>query len=482
MSATTTRPKPRPRPRAPATASLTTAVTSSSSGPSSVGSATQSQAQAALQTIEDEDALFLRNRTRTPQAWKQLSRMTEAKETRKRKSSASNSSDEENRGSSPRANNRRKKSQSKKKNDDLPDWTKKMPKEIVLSSDSDSDSDILVEAKSRKSANGAQESSPQSKSKRARSRSITPPPALPQYAIQRAQAAVEQLVGSVPRAVTPTYEADESTDNIALDPELASIARRVQSEALRGDTPETDFGGPEEVKLKVVWRPHPLDPDGRGNSWGVTQKRHANFYKMFDEIADLASVRVENMVVCYEGKRVFASSNPHSIGIWAEAELEACDKRTYDYLKEHKRMRSPSAAPFFPHVGDDSRRSPSRARSLSIEELSDSDVAPAASSPPKEENSNTFHLTVRSERTKDKDITLVVRPTTKCGAIVRAFLKKAGLEAEYPVNGAPAKGRGRGKAAAKVPALSVDGDRMDSDVEIGEADLEDGDQVEVVGL
>ncbi len=231
--------------------------------------------------------------------------------------------------------------------------------------------------------------------------------------------------------------------------------------------------------------------------------QHANFYDMFDEIADLASVRVENMVVCYEGKRVFASSNPHSIGIWAEAELgawrpwnicgtsstdmyynsaEACDKRTYDYLKEHKRMRSPSAAPFFPHVGDDSRRSPSRARSLSIEELSDSDVAPAASSPPKEENSNTFHLTVRSERTKDKDITLVVRPTTKCGAIVRAFLKKAGLEAEYPVNGAPAKGRGRGKAAAKVPALSVDGDRMDSDVEIGEADLEDGDQVEVVGL
>ncbi len=49
----------------------------SSPGPSSAVSATQAQVQAALQTIEDEDALFLRNRTRTPQAWKQLSRMTE---------------------------------------------------------------------------------------------------------------------------------------------------------------------------------------------------------------------------------------------------------------------------------------------------------------------------------------------------------------------------------------------------------------------
>ncbi len=89
--------------------------------------------------------------------------------------------------------------------------------------------------------------------------------------------------------MTPTYEADESTDNIALDPELASIARRVQSEALRGDTPETDFGGPEEVKLKVVWRPHPLDPDGRGNSWGVTQKRVCPITPVFYIIRCLTS-------------------------------------------------------------------------------------------------------------------------------------------------------------------------------------------------
>ena len=145
-------------------------------------------------------------------------------------------------------------------------------------------------------------------------------------------------------------------------------------------------------------------------------------------------------------------------------------------------MRSPSVAPTF-HGADGYPQSPSRARSPSLEMLPESDEAPAPSSPaPKDDNLNTFHLTIRSERTKDKDITLLVRPTTKCGAIVRAFLKKAGLDAEYPAAGAPPKGRGRGKAATKNAALSVDGDRMDPETEIGEADLEDGDQVEVVGL
>ena len=68
--------------------------------------------------------------------------------------------------------------------------------------------------------------------------------------------------------------------------------------------------------------------------------------------------------------------------------------------------------------------------------------------------------------------------------IWRAFLKKAGLEAQYPVGGAPlAKGRGRGKTApSKIPSLSVDGDKMGAETEIGEAELEDGDLVEVVGL
>jgi hypothetical protein len=106
---------------------------------------------------------------------------------------------------------------------------------------------------------------------------------------------------------------------------------------------------------------------------------------------------------------------------------------------------------------------------------------------------NKFKLVLRSKATKD--ITLIVRPTTKCGAIIKAFLKKAGLEEKYPHvfneggAGATAAPKQRGRGAAKAPAkllpdprISVDGDKMDNDAEIGDADLDDGDMVDVVGL
>lgn len=102
-----------------------------------------------------------------------------------------------------------------------------------------------------------------------------------------------------------------------------------------------------------------------------------------------------------------------------------------------------------------------------------------------------FKLILRSAATKDKDIMLNVRPTTKCGAIVRAFLKKAGLGDKYPAamgmgGTTPAKkGKAKAKGAAAgvpEPRLVVDGEKMDPEAEIGDADLEDGDLVEVVGL
>ncbi len=97
-----------------------------------------------------------------------------------------------------------------------------------------------------------------------------------------------------------------------------------------------------------------------------------------------------------------------------------------------------------------------------------------------------FKLNFKSKVTPS-EITLTVRPTTTCGAIVKAFLKKAGLAAQYPhvMNGtAPPQTKKRGKNAEppKDPRLCIDGDKMDNTTEIGEMDLEDGDLVDVVGL
>lgn len=85
-----------------------------------------------------------------------------------------------------------------------------------------------------------------------------------------------------------------------------------------------------------------------------------------------------------------------------------------------------------------------------------------------------FKLILRSAQTS-KDITLTVRPTTTCGAIVKAFLKSAGLSDKYTAQ-TPKKGN------LGDPRLCVDGEKMDPGSQIGDADLEDGDMVEVVGL
>ncbi|KAI8994208.1 hypothetical protein BD414DRAFT_481764 [Trametes punicea] len=488
------KPRPRPRPRAPAaTTALDTDIPPSSSpGPSSAATSTPPQRSKlplpAQSTIDEEDALFLRNQSRTAQAWKRINKLAEDKEAKKRKSSDLDSSDSEREpGSSPRTKGRKVKRRTDNQSA-LPDWTRQRPDELIISSDSEDD--ILAPKKENKPPTQPEADSPSKANgrRRSRSRSLTPPPALPQYALDRARQALNEVLGDILRAPSPNWDlTDDSVDAVVLDPELASIAERVRAEARRqGSSPVPEGGGPETVKLKVIWKPHPLDPNGRSKIWIMVQRRHHNFYQLCAEIADLAGIRSDSVVLTLDGKRVFPPSTPHSVGIWAEAELEACDSSTYQYLQQNKRLRSESVAPTALSLAAGTpRRSPSCARSPSITELSDSGSGAAESEPEEKTagHADAFHLVVQSERTKGKNITLRVLPTTKCGTIVRVFLKKAGLEAEYS-EGAPAgKVRGRGKAAvAKFPMLSVDGDKMDPETEIGEADLEDGDQVEVVGL
>lgn len=116
-----------------------------------------------------------------------------------------------------------------------------------------------------------------------------------------------------------------------------------------------------------------------------------------------------------------------------------------------------------------------------------------------EEDQDKFKLVFRSALTTT-DITLNVRSTTKCGAIVKAFLKKAGLADNYTafIEGTANSGSnppnkksswrlsiGRGSKAdaeVKIPRLMIDGDKVSNEGEIGEHDLEDGDMVDVVDL
>lgn len=164
----------------------------------------------------------------------------------------------------------------------------------------------------------------------------------------------------------------------------------------------------------------------------------------------------------------------------------ACDQTTYEYLQ--KQSHSNIAKPRSPKKHDDS--------SSVIEVGSDTDEAPfnlsdhedesdAGAAAESDNEGDKFKIVLRSALTANRNITLTVRPTTTCGAIVKAFLKKAGLADNYPTVTSPNKRKrkgGKGKEKPKEPKLEIDGDKLADSVQIGDMDLEDGDMVDVVGL
>src|SRR6267154_3058844 len=135
---------------------------------------------------------------------------------------------------------------------------------------------------------------------------------------------------------------------------------------------------------------------------------------------------------------------------------DASDLVTYEYLRKHRQDRPPPTA----NAPAQESSPPGSAE----DGESDSDSQSMAD----DDDDDIFKLVVRSGVTKD--ITLKVRPTTSCSAIVKAFLKRAGIADKYPGGKNP---RGKGE-----PRLMVDGEHMRPETLISEADLEDGDQVE----
>ena len=200
---------------------------------------------------------------------------------------------------------------------------------------------------------------------------------------------------------------------------------------------------------------------------------------MFEETADEAGVLSDNLIVTHNGARVFSSASPHAIGIWAETELEACDKVTFEWLRARAQQRR--SASLEPDFATSAKLDYTSSLPPTQEETEGASEAESAVS----DKDDKFKIILRSKG--NKDITLTVRPTTKCGAIVKAFLKNAGLTDKYPgageVGGASTNKRGRKNAPPSGgPWLMIDGDKMANHVEIGEADLEDGDMVDVTGL
>lgn len=184
----------------------------------------------------------------------------------------------------------------------------------------------------------------------------------------------------------------------------------------------------------------------------------------------------------------------------------ACDLPTYEYKRKMaaEQLRSEAAAKANKTTTDppsniieidsdeeDDRIGPSSFMYNNDDDHLNASVALQTGAPAgDDQDEDKFKLVLRSALTS-KDITLNVRSTTKCGAIVNAFLKKAGLTEKYPALSADGSSlqkktkskRGvAGSTINNVPKLSIDGDKVGNDIEIGDYDLEEGDMVEVVDL
>jgi len=330
----------------------------------------------------------------------------------------------------------------------------------LLETDDESDAEV-VDIASKEIDDSTSSVVRGNKRPRSRSRSLTPPPELSMQQILNVRNIIHKELGNVPRADSPSNEyIDDSMDSIVLDEDLASIAREARARVNHGGDLEKR-GGPENVTIKIHWQPHPLlSPDNSVDVWTFVTKRHDTFHTLFEDIADTAGILSRSLVLTHNGSRVFASATPHSLKIWAEAQMDAFNFVTYEYLREHRQEHPPPTANVLaqgsspPGSAEDGE---SESDSQSMADDDDGDI---------------FKLVVRSGVTKD--VTLKVRPTTTCGAIVKAFLKRAGIADQY-LEGRSIRGGGG-------PRLMIDGERMDPETPISEADLEDGDQVEVDGL
>ncbi|KAF8631702.1 hypothetical protein AX15_002250 [Amanita polypyramis BW_CC] len=483
------RPKPKPKVKT---------ATPADPGPSTEWAPESTQTTPQPVLVRDEDEFFMRNRKRTTATWQKL------KEIDKKAKVEATGQESEDEQHTPRKNKRKRPNEH-----DLPRWQRDEKFVRMLSEQlSDKSDDDILEVTDVTKPSGRLAT----RKERSRSRSLTPPPVAPFQEIQKARNLVRQTLETVPRPSSPDLlDADDSTDTLVLNSELASLA---QTLVLPMNTKHTSPQASERdtIQIKVEWKSHPKDVNGVERVSAYRMNRSESFRDLFNAAADDFDVLVQNLVMTYNGKRLFSSASPRGLDIWVEADFVACDKATYAYIQANNFVRESSVltidhrpqsrthtggAETIELISDDEDDDPTQTYSYSTQPPPQSQTLSQPqpqghiheSDAESEAESDKFKIVLQSSLTQGKNITLTVRPTTKCGSIVKAFLKKAGLADQYShvfddtiqISSTQKRAR-KPKVPQKDPRICIDGEKMSNDTEIGDADLEDGDMIEVVGL
>ncbi|EUC63350.1 Rad60-SLD domain protein [Rhizoctonia solani AG-3 Rhs1AP] len=329
---------------------------------------------------------------------------------------------------------RRKKDLAPKRAKPLPSWTFQTRDPTLANVDSDDDSSELeiLEDDAFKDVPSAPLPKP-----KLRERSITPPPQDLRYQIGNQ---VHELLHNLydvddDRELSPEME---SQDCIQLLPELAAIQKHARASSA---APELEDA--RSVDLHIKWIPHPTHPE----PWESTLKSwdfNVPLSKPFGEIRRMLTglPMTTQPILRWQSRRLFDGGTPASLLAGSKLDIKAMTKPTNEYFEE--RHQIPLSAPGSDAADDLDGASGSRDGSPAVAEK--------------------ITLRLRTGPKDARPTAVKVFPDATIQTVIEAFLAKTG------------------RAGTQGVSLQIDGDDLEMDSTVADADLEDGDLVEVAGI
>jgi len=249
------------------------------------------------------------------------------------------------------------------------------------------------------------------------------------------------------------------------DPELARIleesraaaAKKVEQERLlRTGSRQADRDPDLKIKLRVYWEP----PPGDRAKWAFAFTYTAPFRRLFETITQkVEGIRMEDIVLLYEGKRLYAGGSPKAANMRTDktSEIRACHISTW--VTKRDSLLYAASPPPTSHI-------PSGDQALRVS--APESASREASVAPEDDNAGVIKLFMRC-RARPEPLRLNVRTSAKCGRIIDAYLKKLAKEGIVPQDREDVR-------------IELDGEVVDGNATVESLEVEDGDQLDVGGV
>ncbi|WVN88206.1 uncharacterized protein L203_103407 [Cryptococcus depauperatus CBS 7841] len=275
---------------------------------------------------------------------------------------------------------------------------------------------------------------------------LTPPPPIPEKKAQELRNLVHQMY-DVPKE--DPYNDDEPHESSPLP------------------TPQKDEVVDVVIHMEIDPAEKMIAPTALSVMWEKLRtlkiRREDTMFRLLEVLAERLCKAPEDIILVYDGQRVYARETPRELGIFggSSVEMKGYEKSYWDKLEAQRRARfedfdkglsrSPSPPPH--PVGQSSRVTTDTSQAHA--------VRPSYSPPLEAEEGDTIRIVVRGKDSKEAKMKVGMAITAN--TILRFFCKKTA----------------RPKDDAAKMQLVFDGERVEREATVGDLDCEDGDMLEV---